>query len=485
MTLVAGIDSSTQSTKVELRDIHSGVVIATARGAHPTTAPPVSEQHPDAWWEVVAESFAQLTEHLPDVVAISVGGQQHGLVVLDASDAVIRPAKLWNDTTSAPQAARLREAIGTAAWVEACGLSPVASFTITKLAWLAESEPAHYARIARMMLPHDWITWRLCGEAVTDRGDASGTGWFDPVAGRYRSDLLALAADGAERLVDALPRVLGPTELAGTILPAVASELGLRSDVVIGPGSGDNMAAALGLGFETGDAAISLGTSGTAYAVSDRPARDESGLVAGFADATGRYLPLVATLNATRVTDTVADWLGVDQAGLAALALQADVTDAPVLVPFFDGERSPNLPNASGHLEGLRTTSTREQLAWAAHAGVLCGLLAGVDALSAAGASLGGSIRLIGGGAKSPAYRQVLADLLGVAILVPTVDEAVAAGAAVQAAAVHEGADLEHVARRWNLGTADVVEPTGRVDAAAARARYATAAAAIAEAQAT
>jgi xylulokinase len=458
MPLVLGVDSSTQSTKVEARQLESGAVVATGSAKHPVTSPPVSEQDPEAWWQALASTIEQLGDHRRDVVAISVAGQQHGLVLLDDHDRPVRPAKLWNDTTSAPQAQRLVEHFGAAVWADATGSVPVASFTISKLAWVAEHEPDVLRRAVKVMLPHDYLTWRLCGAHVTDRGDASGTGWYDSINGRYVPELLAAAAP-----IDwqgALPQVLAPTASAGVVHERVASELGLPAGVGVGPGTGDNMAAALGLGLGTGDVAISLGTSGTVFAVSPTPTHDVSGAVAGFAGATGDFLPLVCTLNATKVTDTVARWLGTDPAGFAELALAAAADPGTVtLVPYFDGERTPNLPDATGLLAGITNATTREQLALAAHDGVLCGLLEGLDGLRAVGATVSGRIFLIGGGARSGAYRQRAADLSGSDVIVPHTDETVAAGAAVQAAAVASAEGLLDIATRWGLGAGDTVTP--------------------------
>ncbi len=303
MPLVIGVDSSTQSTKVEARHLDTGEVVATGYAKHPPTSPPVSEQDPRAWWSALVDAIGQLGDHRRKVVAISVAGQQHGLVLLDADGEPVRPAKLWNDTTSAPQADRLVAALGAEHWAATTGSVPVAAFTITKLAWVAEHEPDTLARATRLMLPHDYLTWRLCGEHVTDRGDASGTGWFDPSTDTYLPDHVSLAAPGWS---GTLPRVLGPTDTAGVITAAAARQLGLPADVAVGPGCGDNMGAALGLGLRAGDVAISLGTSGTVFAVSATATHDPSGAVAGFASATGSFLPLVCTLNATKVTDTVA-----------------------------------------------------------------------------------------------------------------------------------------------------------------------------------
>jgi xylulokinase len=462
MPLVAGVDLSTQSTKVEVRDADTGVVVATGRAPHPAVQPPRSEQDPAAWWAAFEQAWAGAGS--PAVGAIAVGGQQHGMVVLDDAGAVVRPAKLWNDTESAPDAGWLLKQLpgGAAGWAAACGTVPVAAITITKLSWLHRSEPESWARLARVLLPHDWLTHRLTGEFTSDRGDASGTGYWSPTTGEYCWDLLAIV-DNDRDWSDAVPEVLGPVDVAGTWRGAV-----------VGPGTGDNMAAALGLGLTPGDVAISIGTSGTVYAVSDIPTADAAGEVAGFADATGRFLPLVCTLNAAKVTDAAARLLGVDHDGLEALALAA----APgagglVLLPYLDGERTPNRPNATGVLAGLRSDVTREQLARAAFEGVVCGLLDGLDALRAL-VPADGRLLLVGGGAESAAFARVLADLADRPVVVPDERELVAAGAAVQAAAVLGGLTPGEVAKQWSTGAGRVVEPgPGAAAAAAVRAAYA------------
>lgn len=457
MRLVAGIDSSTQSTKVELRDLESGRLVATGRSPHPATAPPVSEQAPESWWRALVAACEQVGPYLDQVAAVSVAGQQHGLVVIDGSGNVIRPAKLWNDTTSAPQAARLRQDLGPGVWAEACGLVPVASFTLTKLAWLAEHEPANLATVDRIMLPHDYLTWRLSGAHVTDRGDASGTAWWSPRSDTYAPNLLGLVVDPDEWL-GRLPKVLGPRTSAGVVSHEAAIETSIAPGTPVAAGTGDNMAAALGLGLKEGDVAMSLGTSGTVYCVSSVPVSDPTGAVAGFADADGRYLPLVATLNATRVTDTVASWLGVDQSTMAHLALTAPQDPNVVLVPFFGGERSPNLPAATGVLTGLNVSTGRESIALAAHTGVVCSLLDGVESLSNTGVDTSGRLHLIGGGAKSPAYRRTVANLWARPITIPDSDELVAAGACLQAAlmlARCEGTDDP----TWDLSRGVTLDP--------------------------
>ena len=393
------------------------------------------------------------------------------MVALDADDRPVHPAKLWNDTESAPDAGWLHGQLarrdadgtkiddGTAAWADAVGSVPVAAFTATKLSWLHRSHPDAWDRIAHVLLPHDYLTHRLTGAYTTDRGDASGTGYWSPMTGEYRWDLLALI-DGDRDWTDVVPTVLEPLDVAGR-----------WNDIAVAVGTGDNMAAALGLGLAPGDAALSVGTSGTAFAVADAPTADPTGAVAGFADATGRFLPLVCTSNAAKVLDAVARLLGVDHDEFDRLALSA-VGDArvPVLLPYFDGERTPNRPDATGMIDGLRSDVTREQFALAAVNGVACGLLDAVDSLRALSA-VTGKVVLTGGGANSVALQAVLAGLLDRPLVRSQVDQAVAAGAAVQAAAVASGVDHASVQQRWGLGEGgDAIEP---VDSGNLRKRYA------------
>lgn len=468
MPLVAGVDSSTTACKVEVRDVDTGELVASGRAPHPPTTPPRSEQHPYAWrtaFEAACAAAGIPERHGP--AAISVAAQQHGLVVSDVGGEILRPAKLWNDTESAPDALELIEALpgGATAWAEACGSVPVASFTITKLHWLRRCEPGVFARIARVQLPHDWLTAQLTGRSTTDRGDASGTGWWSPAEERYRFDLLALV-DPSAPWDQLLPQVLGPVTLAG---------IWESTRALVGPGTGDNMAAALGLGLQPGDLGIGLGTSGTAFCLSRRPSTDDTGAVAGFADAAGRYLPLVCTLNGTKVTDAMARILGVTTSGLDALALSAPPGAAGlVLAPYFDGERTPNRPDATGVLRGIRSDVTREQLARAAFEGVVCNLLDAGDHLPCwERGGVKGRLVFSGGGASSVAYRQVLADLTGREVCIPDHGDVVARGAAVQAAAVLTGASFDQITSAWELQRSTTIEPDTSVDRAGIRASYA------------
>ena len=475
MPLVLGVDSSTQSTKVEVRDADDGTLVATGRAAHPAVHPPRSEQPPGAWWDALRSAVAQAGRR--DIAGISVAGQQHGLVVLDAAGAVVRDAKLWNDTESAAVAADLVERMGPAAWAEAVGSVPLAAFTITKLGWLVRHEPDAFERVASVLLPHDYLGFRLTGRRTTDRGDASGTGYFSPTGGEWRPDLL-------ERFVapgpwpERLPTVLGPTEPVGPVTARALAALGLDGPVTVGPGTGDNMAAALGIGLAPGDVAMSIGTSGTVYAGHDRPSADPTGTVAGFADATGRFLPLVCTLNATRVTGAVARWLGVTEDGLGALAAEVPAgAGGVVLVPYLDGERTPNRPNATGTLVGLDTGTGRGQIARAAFEGVVCGLLDGLDALRHVTGTAPARIVLVGGGATAPMYRRTVADLSGLPVVCRAGGEHVATGACVQAAATIGDRPIAEVQQAWNLDAGTVTEPDRSVPRDAIRRRYRDAAA--------
>jgi xylulokinase len=455
-TLVAGVDSSTQSTKVEVRDLATGAVVASGWAPHAVVTPPCSEQDPRSWFAAFEAAWAQAGS--PQVAAISVGGQQHGMVVLDADDQPVCRAKLWNDTESSDDAAWLIDQLGSpVAWADAVGSVPVAAFTITKLSWLHRTHPDAWRRLARVVLPHDYLTHRLTGGFTTDRGDASGTGYWSPATDSYRWDLLDLV-DADVAWPDVVPEVLGPMDRAG-----------LWNGAVVAPGSGDNMAAALGVGLGPGDAVMSFGTSGTVFATSSTPAADPSGAVAGFADATGRYLPLVCTSNATKVLDAVRRLLGVDHAEFDDLALAAE-PGGPIVLPYFDGERTPYRPEATGMIDGMRTDVSRAQFARAAVDGVVCGLLDGLDALQAH-AALDGRLVLVGGGAKSQAVQRVVAGLTAMDVVVSDAEQAVATGAAVQAAAVLEQCDHRVIQQRWGLGEGTVISG---VDGGDVRLRYAT-----------
>ena len=424
---MAGVDSSTQSVKIVVRDAQTGELIREARASHPDG----TEIAPSKWLSALNESSSGLFD---GVQAISIGAQQHGMVVVDQNKQVVRDALLWNDTRSASDATDLVNELGGAdKWADAVGSVPVASFTVTKLRWLAKNEPNNAAKVNGVMLPHDWLSWQLMGtpdEFITDRGDASGTGYWSPKTNEYRKDLLKLALGKEVQL----PRVAKPNEIIGQT----------TSGISVAPGTGDNMAAAIGLGASTGDIVISLGTSGTAYTVSANPTNDSSGIIAGFADATGNYLPLACTLNAARVINAGASALNVSLDQFAELALSAKPgSEGLVLLPFLDGERTPNLPTAKGSMHGLtRNNLTPANFARACIEGMLCSLAEASDAITNFGkGTVPNRVVLIGGAAASKAVQEIAATLFKVPIHIPPAAEYVADGAARQAAWALSGSE--------------------------------------------
>lgn len=432
MPLVAGIDSSTQSCKVVVHDADTGAAVRSGAAPHPDG----TEVDPRHWLDALRRAI-EAAGGLADVSAVAVAGQQHGMVCLDDAGQVIRPALLWNDTRSAPQAAELAEQLGRAAWARAVGSVPVASLTVTKLRWLAENEPGNAARVAAVCLPHDWLTWQLSGATsldtlVTDRSDASGTGYFDAVAGAYRPDLVELALGG----VPLLPRVGGPNEVVGVSSAAV-----IGTEALLGPGMGDNAGAALAVGAEPGTAIVSLGTSGVVSVCSDTPSSDSDGFVAGFADATGAFLPLVCTLNGAPVLSTVAGLVGVSLDEFAELALSAEPGAGGItLTPYFAGERTPDLPDATATFAGLTyRNSTRANMSRAGVEALLVSMRDAIGHIRGQGAAVTRAL-LVGGGARSRAVTALAAEVLGLPVQIPSPGEYVAVGAARQAAWVASGA---------------------------------------------
>lgn len=463
--LVAGVDTSTQSCKVRVTDAQTGALVRFGQAPHPEG----SSVDPEAWWQAFLQA-AHEAGGLDDISAIAVGGQQHGMIVLDQDGEVIRPALLWNDTRSAPQAEELilnigknlptgtsTDAIDMTAdplegkqhWVKAVGSSPVASLTITKLAWINQEEPEHVSHIAAVCLPHDWLSWRIAGHGprssnppqgvelhslFTDRSDASGTGYFDSNNNCYRRDLLAMALprDIAQQVY--LPRVLQPHEVGSKADSSIAGK-NIPGGCLIAAGGGDNAMAAMGLSMEVGDVSISLGTSGVAAAVSPVPAYDMTGAVTGFADATGHWLPLACTINASRILDAGRATLAVSYEELATLANQSQPgAQGITLIPYFDGERTPNRPQAKGRLEGMTlANSNRANIARAFIEGLLCSQKDCLELLKRLGTDIK-RILLVGGGVQSPAVQAYAPGIFGMDVQLPRIDQYVAIGAARQAA---------------------------------------------------
>ena len=437
--LVAGIDTSTQSVKVVIRDAISGELIREGRAPHPDG----SEVDPAKWWSATEEAI-KMAGGFDGVEAIAVAGQQHGMVALDKAGEVIRPALLWNDTRSAAEAAELNNEMGGAAEIAgAVGSALVAAFTVSKVRWLAKHENANAQRVAAIALPHDWISWKISGsnsitDLFSDRGDASGTGYFDSVKNEYRKDIFAKAIGTSQEIT--FPRIVEPRVFATKT----------KSGIPIAAGTGDNAAAAIGLGAEPGDVVVSLGTSGTAFAVSKTPTHDASGEVAGFADGTGYFLPLVCTLNAARILDAATRILGVSHDELGELALKAKPgANGLTLLPYFEGERTPNRPDATGVFSGMNlSNSNPENFARAMIEGMLCGMADAVASLEKLGVEVK-RILIVGGAAKNPAIGKIASALFGREVLIPPPGEYVAIGAAKLAAWALLETDRPP---QWNLG---------------------------------
>ncbi|MGA0443408.1 MAG: xylulokinase [Candidatus Nanopelagicaceae bacterium] len=443
MPLVAGVDSSTQSVKVVVRDADSGELVAQSSAPHPDG----TEVDPHAWESALDDALSKVSDKKID--AISIAGQQHGMVALDKDGSVIRKALLWNDTRSAKEAEDLNQEVPDIHI--RTGSKLVASFTASKVRWLVDNEKSNVEKLVAIALPHDWLSWRLSGstsveELFTDRSDASGTGYFNPVSNDYDLEILELATRGKKDLV--LPRIVKPNEFGGKT----------KSGIPIAAGAGDNAGAALGLGARVGDLIISLGTSGTAFAVSKTPTKDPKGEIAGFADATGNYLPLACTLNAAKIFDSVAKLLKVNLEEFASLALKAESgANGLRLLPHFDGERTPNRPDIRGNFSGITHENfSPENLARAAIEGVIAGMVFAAQALKREGFNAS-RILLIGGAAKSEAVQEIAASMFNSEIQLPPPGEYVADGAARQAAwALTGSAD-------WNIGVTKSIEP--KVDA--------------------
>ncbi|MFF9839605.1 FGGY family carbohydrate kinase [Streptomyces sp. NPDC013740] len=493
--VVIGVDSSTQSTKAAVVDVETGALLAVGRAPHTVTGGGgARESDPEAWWTALGRAVAAGLEEAAvtpsAVVGIAVAGQQHGLVTLDGAGRPLRPALLWNDTRSAPQAAALTAALGgPEPWLARTGSVPVAAVTATKWQWLRRHEPATAARTAAVRLPHDFLTERLSGEPVTDPGDASGTGWYG--AG---TDTETGASTGASRakpdgdtggpaptatpaaydtgildllgLDPALLPTVAPTggTRVGGLTRAAAEALGLPEGIAVAAGTGDNMAAAVGLGLGgTGlldHPVVSLGTSGTVFAATR--ARPASPGISGFAATDGTYLPLGCTLNCTLAIDRIAGLLGLDREDAAP-------GEGLVLLPYLDGERTPDLPRATGLLTGLTHATTPRALLGAAYEGAVFTVLRALDELlTACGLDPADPsvrdrpLRLIGGGSRGGAWTETVRRLSGRALVIPAATELVALGAAALAAAAATGTDPVALAATWGTGAGKTLEPVAR-----------------------
>ncbi|MER8232920.1 xylulokinase [Streptomyces sp. NPDC094049] len=467
-----GVDSSTQSTKAAAVDADTGELLALGRAPHTVTGTSgARESDPEQWWTALGTAVrtAVRAAGVPaaSVIGVAVAGQQHGLVALGPGGRPLRPALLWNDTRSAPQGAALAALLGgPAAWAERTGSVPAASMTAAKWQWLRAHEPHHTAAATAVRLPHDFLTERLTGHAVTDPGDASGTCWYRTGEGRYDPEVLDLIGLDPALLPAVAP---GGATRVGTLTPAAAEALGLPATVAVAAGTGDNMAAAVGLGLGAGGLldhpVVSLGTSGTVFAATRVRPADPA--LAGFAATDGTYLPLGCTLNCTLAVDRFAALLGLDREEVLPGA-----DSGVVVLPYLDGERTPDLPHAAGLVTGLRHTTDPRAVLGAAYEGAAFTVLRALDGLLAAcgldpadPAVRDRPLRLVGGGARGRAWTETVRRLSGRPLLVPAADELVALGAAALAAGAATGADPVALARDWGTGSGRELPPVPRDEA--------------------
>jgi D-xylulose kinase len=436
-----GIDCGTQSTKVVLRDQATGEVVVVGRAPHELIERDDGTREQDPRWWIDALRIAvrdAIRGERFEIGGIGVSGQQHGLVSLDRDDRPVRAAKLWNDTTTAAECAALTRKLGGEARVlELVGNLILPGYTAPKIAWLSAHEPHAYARTVRMCLPHDYLNLWLTGRFVTENGDASGTAYFDVRTRRY-SDAVLAAIDDRRDWNRTLPPVAPSVSIIGTLRSEAAEALGIDAGIPVSAGGGDNMCAAIGCDIVAeGPVAVSLGTSGTAFAYRAEPAVDPLGEAAAFCDSTGGWLPLAATLNCTSATEWARELFAMSHAEVDA-AIAERGASGPVFLPYLSGERTPNRPEAAGIFAGLRPSHGREAIVLAVFEGVTFGLAYGLDALRRAGVSPA-EVTLVGGGSASDAWAQLCADVFELPVTRPAIIEAAASGAARQAQWAVEG----------------------------------------------
>ncbi len=436
-----GIDSGTQSTKAVALDADSGEIVASAQAAYALLDGLPSghlEQNPADWIDAVRTTVGQclttLGERRHELAGIGVSGQQHGLVVLDADDQVVRAAKLWCDTSTTDQCAQFAaEFGGDAGLIELAGNPILPGYTIPKLLWLKQNEPENFARTRSVLLPHDYINFRLTGTKRMEYGDASGTGALNILRREWCRELLDFIDP---RVAEMLPPLGSSLDAHGTLCGELAEAWDVRDDVLVSAGGGDNMMGAIGTGNVTpGVVTASLGTSGTLYAVAEAPVIDPGGEVAAFCDSTDRWLPLACTMNVTVVTEAVRNLFGMDLETLdAAVANVEPGAGGLCFLPYLNGERTPNLPDGCGVIHGLNTQNmSPTHIARAAMEGATLGLAYGLDRFREMGINPA-EIRLTGGGSNSAAWRQIAADVFDTQVVTLATSESAGLGAAIQAA---------------------------------------------------
>lgn len=469
--LFLGIDCGTQGTKALILDAASGQVLGLGAAPHSMISGPNGqrEQHTGQWLDAFTQATRQALQAAgvdgQAILGVGVSGQQHGLVLLDDQDQVLRPAKLWCDTESTPQNDRLLAHLGgESGSLDRLGVVIAPGYTVSKLLWTREHHPQVFERIARILLPHDFLNHWLTGRACSEYGDASGTGYFNVRTRQWDVQLLQ-HIDPSGRLQAALPTLIDARQPVGRILPAVAARLGISPAAVVASGGGDNMMGAIGTGnIEPGVITMSLGSSGTVYAYAAEPVVSPQASVATFCSSSGGWLPLICTMNLTNATAAMRELLGLDIDAFNGLVAQAPIgAEGLCMLPFLNGERVPALPHATGSLLGLTATNmTRANLCRAVVEGTTFGLRYGLDLLRANGLQAH-SIRLIGGGSKSPVWRQIVADIMDTTVICTEQSEAAALGAAIQAAwCLDDQQDLGELCQRCvKLDPASETRPVG------------------------
>ncbi len=468
-----GIDSGTQSTKCIALDAESGEIVAQAQEAYgliPGLPVGHLEQHPQTWIDacemVIGKCVGDLGERKNEVRGIGVSGQQHGLVVLDEDFQVVRPAKLWCDTSTVEQCRQFEaEFGGTRGLIEISGNAMLPGYTAPKLAWMEQNEPDRFAAVQHILLPHDYINFWLTGKIRMEYGDASGTGFLNIRTRKWCTELVDFIDP---RISDMIPPLWSSNQVIAEIKPEFRKKWGLKDDVIVSAGGGDNMMGAIGTGNTSpGIVTASFGTSGTLYACADQPIIDPKGEVAAFCDSTDRWLPLVCTMNVTVATEQVRKLFGWDLRQLETAVSSAEAGAGGVtFLPYLNGERTPNLPNGSGLLHGLNTANmTPENLARAAMEGATLGLAYGLRRFQELGVTPT-EIRLTGGGSQSPTWRQISADCFGVPVVTLSTAEGAGLGAAIQAAHGSQelGTDYEALCEKWvQLDESTRAEPNPEV----------------------
>ena len=439
-TLVIGIDSGTQSTKVLVIDARNGKVLGTGSQAYdliPNLPPGAKEQHPHTWRDATAAAMRQALRGAKasptDIKAIGVSGQQHGFVPLDKNGEVIRPAKLWCDTSTAAECEEITEKLGGAKkTLKTLGNAVLPGFTASKILWLKKHEPKNFARLATVLLPHDYLNHWLTGRAVMEYGDASGTALLDVRKRKWSAPALeAIDAD----LAGKLPPLISSEQPVGTLQASTARALDLRPDVLVSAGGGDNMMGAIGTGnTRPGVITASFGTSGTIYACAEKPVVDPEGEIAAFCDSTNRWLPLLCTMNVTVATEMMRLDFGYSHELFAGKAATIPAgSNGLLLLPYLEGERTPNIPDGTGVMLGInQRTFSASHYCRAAMEGVTLGMNYGLRRLAELGVKPR-QIRATGGGAKSKVWRQIMADIFNTEVVTLKVTEGAAYGAALQA----------------------------------------------------